>query len=343
MPAIGVECYVMQVPPDMTVAAAVDTVSRDTRAAWAQPLQTFGGQIYGDPLYDQQPTASAWQLHALHAATTGRGVPIAQIDSGVEVGHPDLRGQIQLVHNAVAHTRYAAEEHGTAVAGIIAARANNGIGIVGIAPEARLLALRGCWERVPAAAQCDTLSLAKALQLALDGGARIVNLSFSGPPDRLLRELLNAVIERGVIVVAAAAANAADGGFPASHAGVISVALIEPDRTAAAPAVTASRARLSAPGRDIPATLPGARWGLVSGASFAAAEVSGMVALLLELIPSARASQIDALLRRGPERNVSDSIDAPVPIDACRSVSTAAGRCLCDCTAEAQYSPHAQR
>jgi hypothetical protein len=89
--------------------------------------------------------------------------------------------------------------------------------------------------------------------------------------------------------------------------------------------------------------LPGARWGLVSGASFAAAEVSGMVALLLELIPSARASQIDALLRRGPERNDSDSIDAPVPIDACRSVSTAAGRCLCDCTAEAQYSPHAQR
>jgi subtilisin family serine protease len=343
MPAIGVECYVMQVPPDMTVAAAVDGVSRDTRAAWAQPLQTFRGQTYNDPLYDQQPTASAWQLRALHAAATGRGVLVAQIDSGVEVEHPDLRGQIQLVHNAVAHSRYAAEQHGTAVAGIIAARANNGIGTVGVAPEARLLALRGCWERAPAAAQCDTLSLAKALQFALDRSARIVNLSVSGPPDRLLRELLNAAVERGVIVVAAATADAADGGFPASHRGVVSVAPMEPGSAAAPPSVTPIEAMLSAPGRDIPATLPGARWGMVSGASFAAAEVSGVVALLLELIPNARAAQIDALLRRIPELNVSDAIREPTPVDACRSVSAAAGRCLCDCTAEAPYSAHAQR
>lgn len=343
MPAIGVECYVMQVPPDLTVAAAVDGVSRDTRAAWAQPLQTFEGQGYNDPLYDQQPTASAWQLHALHEAATGRGVLIAQIDSGVEVGHPDLRGQVELVHDTVAHIRYAAEVHGTAVAGIIAARANNGIGTVGVAPEARLLALRGCWERAPAAARCDTLSLAKALQFALDRGARIVNLSVSGPPDRLLGELLDAIMQRGTIVVAAAMADAPDGGFPASHHGVIPVALMEPAGAATAPAVSTFRAALSAPGRDVPAPLPGARWGLVSGASFAAAEVSGMVALLLELMPNARASQIDALLRRVPERHVSDTILAPTPIDACRSVSAAARRCVCDCTVEAPYSPHAQR
>jgi subtilisin family serine protease len=339
MPAIGVECYVMQVPPDMTVAAAVGEVSRDARAAWAQPLQTFHGESYNDPLYDQQPTASAWQLHALHEAATGRGVLIAQIDSGVEVEHPDLRGQVQLVHNAVAYSRYVAEKHGTAVAGIIAARANNGIGTVGVAPDARLLALRGCWEREAAAARCDTLSLAKALQFALDRGVRVLNLSVSGPPDRLLRELLDAAIERGVVVVAAATADPRDGGFPASHGGVVSVALTEAERTPAPPI----RAGFSAPGRDIPATLPGGRWGMVSGASFAAAEVSGMVALLLELMPNARAGQIDAILRRGPERSVGGTIVAPTPIDACRSMSTAAGRCLCDCTAEAQHSPQAHR
>jgi subtilisin family serine protease len=114
---------------------------------------------------------------------------------------------------------------------------------------------------------------------------------------------------------------------------------MEPSGTAARP----TQARFYAPGRDIPATLPGARWGLVSGSSYAAAEVSGMVALLLELIPNARASQIDAILRRGPERSVGGTIVSPTPIDACRSVSTAAGRCLCDCTAEAQHSPQAHR
>lgn len=343
MPAIGVECYVMRVPPDMTVAAAVDSVARDTRAAWAQPLQTFHGQTYDDPLYEQQPTATAWRLQALHDAATGRGVLVAQIDSGVEAEHPDLSGQVQLVHNAVAHRSYAAESHGTAVAGIIAARANNGIGVVGVAPGARLLALRGCWEQVPGTARCDTLSLAKALQFALDRKARIVNLSVGGPPDRLLGELLDAAIGRGIIVVAAAATGEADARFPASHRGVVSVASAEPGRSAAATTTTPIGAGFSAPGHDLPSTLPGARWGLVSGASFAAAEVSGMVALLVELIPNARVSQIEALLRRVPERNVSDAILAPTPIDACRSVSIAAGRCLCDCMAEATHLPHALR
>jgi subtilisin family serine protease len=300
-------------------------------------LQIFR-EVYNVAI-DQQPTASAWQLHALHEASTGRGVLIAQIDSGVEVEHPDLRGQVRIVHNAVAHSGYVAESHGTAVAGVIAARANNGIGTVGVAPGARLLALRGCWERAPAASQCDTLSLAKSLQFALDRGARVVNLSVSGPPDRLLRELLDAALERGVVVVAAAAPDADDGGFPASYRGIVSVSPME----AGGRAVMPPRAGFSAPGRDIPATLPGARWGLVSGSSYAAAEVSGMVALLLELIPNARASQIDAILRRGPERSVGGTIVAPTPIDACRSLSSAAGRCLCDCTAEAQHSPQAHR
>ena len=65
-------------------------------------------------------------------------------------------------------TGYAAERHGTAVAGILVARADNGIGMVGIAPAARLLVLRGCRESASGATVCDTLALARALQPALD-------------------------------------------------------------------------------------------------------------------------------------------------------------------------------
>lgn len=327
MPTIGVECFVMDVRPDVAPEQAAAAVSRDPRAAWAQAVQTFTTLGYNDPLFDLQPVAHAWQLAALHATTTGRGVSIAQIDSGVEADHPDLRGQFRLVRNVVADRPFAAEQHGTAVAGVIGAHADNGIGIVGVAPGARLLAYRGCWESASGGTVCDSLSLATALQLALDQGARIVNLSVGGPPDRLLRELLDAAAGLGVIVIAAAGAETAELGFPASHPGVIAVA----DSARVAPSTTL----LVAPGRDVPATLPGGRWGFVSGASYAAAEVTGMVALLLELAPGARAPQIEAMLRRAAVPSARSAAVAPTPIDACRSVSIAAGRCVCGCSAEA--------
>ena len=177
MPTIGIECFVLQVPPDTQIAAVVESVSRDPRAVWAQPMQIFRGQSYNDPLFDQQPVALAWRLEALHAAATGRDVLIAQIDSGVEADHPDLVGQIRMTHNTVAQTGYRAETHGTAVAGILAARPGNGLGMVGVAPGARVLAVRACWEGASGVAVCDSLSLAKALQFAIDRGARVVNLS----------------------------------------------------------------------------------------------------------------------------------------------------------------------
>lgn len=320
MPAIGVECFVMQLPPGASLNTTLVALESDERAAWAQPMQTFSSRAYRDPLYELQPTASAWQLHELHRIATGRGVRIAQIDSGVEAEHPDLLGQVRWTQDTAESGRYVAEQHGTAVAGIIAARPDNGVGIVGVAPGAQLLALRACREHTPGTAICDTLALAKALQLALDRRARIVNLSIDGPPDRLLGALIDAALERSMIIVAAAGGTADDGGFPASHAGVLAVT------DTAAPL---QRTAFAAPGADVPTTLPGARWGLVSGASFAAAAVSGFTALLIEVKPEAGAAQIDALLRR--PKVASNSPPAPHAVNACRSLSLAAGRCACDC------------
>ncbi len=93
------------------------------------------------------PASRDWHLAAVHRASTGREVAIAVIDSGVDAGHPDLRGQVTARENFVDAYPDAPEAHGTAVAGIIAARAGNGVGIAGIAPDARLMALRACWER----------------------------------------------------------------------------------------------------------------------------------------------------------------------------------------------------
>src|SRR4030095_12159917 len=107
----------------------------------------------------------------------------------------------------------------------IGARADDGVGIVGVAPDARLWALRACWQQEGSrgSAVCSTFTLAKALQFALDEKVDIVNLSIGGPRDRLLERLLDVALSRGVIVVSAFDAAAGKASFPASHRGVLAV------------------------------------------------------------------------------------------------------------------------
>ena len=224
MPLLGVHCYVMSLPEGEPAEPALRALARDPAVAWAQPMHVYRTRgAHADPLFPAQPTALAWQLAELHDLATGREVRVAVIDSGVELDHPDLAGQVVLAENFVAGRPYAAEQHGTGVAGLIAARADNGIGIVGVAPQSRLLALRACWQQSPEATLCNSLSLALALHFAIAHDAAVINLSLAGPPDRLLAALIDSALAHGLAVVAAADRSAGDGGFPASHHGVIAI------------------------------------------------------------------------------------------------------------------------
>jgi subtilisin family serine protease len=292
MPLAGVDCFVMRLPagdarsPEQVAKA----VAADRRVAWAQPVRVYRGQGTRDePLYATQPAASQWRLAELHALATGRGVRVAVIDSGVEVRHPDLAGQVSVNENFVDGLPLQGESHGTAVAGIIAARADNRLGIAGIAPQARLLALRACWQDAASDTLCTSLSLAKALQAAVQRGAHIINLSLAGPDDRLLGALLDQALARGVAVVAALGSGTQ--AFPGNHPGVLAVG--------SAPPLPAGA--VLAPGRDIPSPAVSGGWSLVSGSSFAAAHASGLLALVRELGGAASpARPLQAALVTGP-------------------------------------------
>src|SRR6266567_8405924 len=218
MPALGVDCFVMEAAGDGPLAPIVDKLSLDPRVESAQSMQLFRVLAHNDPLYPLQPSAKAWHLDELHRITTGRRIRVAEIDTGVEVDHPDLRGRVAVARNFVDGRGNLAEMHGTAVAGIIAARADDGLGIAGIAPEARLLALRACWPAATSGeiAFCSSFTLAKALQFALEEKAQVINLSLGGPRDRLLERLLDTALSRGVTIVGAANPDVGNGGFPAS-------------------------------------------------------------------------------------------------------------------------------
>jgi subtilisin family serine protease len=315
MAMIGMDCFVMAVPDGRTTAVAAAQVAHDSDVAWAQPVSLYQTQSAAkppnDPLFQAEPAAAQWNLADLHRIATGRGIRVAVIDSGIEASHPDLAGQIIVNRNFVDGQTEAAEGHGTGVAGIIAAKADNGIGIAGVAPDARLLGLRACSQKGSSAADtiCDSFSLAKALYFAIEQKSDVINLSLSGPNDLLLGELVKTALSHGSVVVAAYDRRKADGGFPASVPGVIAVA--------DAPVASASRHVYIAPGRDVPTTQPGGRWFLVNGSSYAAAHVSGLVALVRQR-------------RRSPALSL--VADRPGGgIDACATLLRAAAGCECSC------------
>ena len=229
MPLVGVDCFILAVPADLSPAAIAQQLSRLPGVEWAEAVATYHANgapaTHNDPLFRVQPAAREWHLADLHRMASGNGVVVAVIDSKIERTHPDLMGQVSVSEDfVVGHPATSSEQHGTGVAGIIAALADNHLGIAGVAPGARLMALRACWQTSDQATTvCDSLSLAKALHYAIDHHAQIINLSLGGPPDILLARLIEVALARGTTVVAAFDASTADAGFPASQAGVIAV------------------------------------------------------------------------------------------------------------------------
>jgi subtilisin family serine protease len=145
----------------------------------------------------------------------------------------------------------------------------------------------------------------------------VINLSLSGPPDRLLQQLVGVAQARGIRVVGAVDPSRSDGGFPASSPGVFAVAADDAPRHGGQ--------CLQAPGRDVPTTMPGARWGMVSGSSYAAAHVSGMLALIGELRPELNGERLH-------EGIVRSSGPAPLTgIDLCATIMRITGKCSCAC------------
>jgi len=323
MPALGVRCFLVELAPNQTPTEMAERLGADPRVESAQPQHLFHVSGHDDPYYPLQTGAQELQLDALHRMATGKGIKVAQIDTGVDARHPDLAGQMSAERNFVDGPRPAAEMHGTAIAGIIVAKADNGIGIVGVAPRAKLIPLRACWENAHGgSAVCSSFTLAKAIQFALVERVRVINLSLTGPYDRLLERLIDSATQDKIAVVAAL--DPAAPGFPATHPAVIAVAV---DGSPNAPANA-----IFAPGRDILTTTPGASWGFFSGASFAAAHMSGLAALMLERSPALKPDGLQRILL---EHQGVAAAEGMRVLDACAALAQASGARDCGCCSTA--------
>ena len=261
MRSLGVHCAVFEVQPDASVGDVISKLDADERVESVQRMQRFELQesnehgAWDDPYLSLQGSLEDSGITRAHRWSTGKGVRIAVIDTGIDVKHPDLRGQTVEVRNFISDGAGAADRHGTAVAGVIASVAGNRQGIVGVAPGARLLALQACAQQdAEGRGNCTTFSLARAIDHAITAGSDVLNLSLGGPQDRLLERLLAAAIEQDIVVVAARDYGKSGAGFPASLPGVIAVGN-----------VPAPAGRLIAPGQDVLTLVPPDGYDYLSG------------------------------------------------------------------------------
>jgi subtilisin family serine protease len=314
---LHVHCAVLEIPAGADRNALLTALGKDSRIKLTQPLQTFATRTggYNDPYVDLQRGFQQMDVADAHPWSRGEGVKVAIIDTGADILHPDLQGSVAAAANFVDadDVQFRRDRHGTEMAGVIAAVANNREGIVGIAPNARLLIFKACWqERIGAdAAQCNSFTLARALAAAFDAHAQVVNMSLAGPDDPLLGDLIREGQRRGVLFVGAAT-DAPQGQNGLLHqAGIIEVASSDTH--------SAMSTVLYAPGREILTLLPDGHYDFASGASIATAQVSGVVALMLAKDPRLSAAAAYRVLR-----DTSSSITAADGgnrgVDACAAV-----------------------
>ena len=331
--SLGVHCVVYAVPADSSAEQVIDSLHKDSRVESVQPLNEFQLQSvegsapksgYNDPYANLQHNLQELEVNQAHAWARGAGVRVAIIDTGVDYDHPDLKGRV-LEHRNFVDTdsrQFPRDVHGTQVAGIIAADAGNDFGIVGVAPEARLLAYKSCWHLAAGTGQavCNSFTLAKALEAALNANANIVNLSLSGPADPLLTRLVKHGMDRGMLFVGAIAPAGVDGGFPTGVAGVLPVASAEVGRTVGR--------ELFAPGREVLTLVPGGHCDFASGNSFATAQVSGTLALILSARRGLTADQAFKLLAQ-TSRNVESANGGMTSVNACAALAELLNQTSC--------------
>ena len=218
------------------------------------------------------------------AIVNGRGMTVAVIDSGVDASHPALKHANLTLIDAVNGGVKGPDAHGTAVTGIIAASGD----LVGIAPGAKIIAVRAfAPERLGTPPVTTATTLARAVDLAFSQGARIFNMSFAGRREPLLIDMIDAAYAQGAVFVAAAGNEGpnAPPAYPAAHDKVIAITATDESDALYDQANRGGYVLAAAPGVDILAPVTGQGFDYLSGTSFAAAHVTGIIALLMERNP----------------------------------------------------------
>jgi serine protease len=266
--------------------------------ALLQPSSVAAATV-NDPLYPQQWGLTKIGAEQAWAITRGAGVTVAVIDSG-SGPHPDLDANLAQGINLFGGVNEPGapdvdtQGHGTHVAGIISAVANNGAGVAGVAPESRVLPIRVLGPD----GRGRSGDVVAGVRMAADMGARVINLSLGGDQESTpLSEAITYATSKGSLVIAAAGNDGPTAApkWPAAFDQTIAVAFVDQNNAPGAKSQVGSYIDIAAPGVGIISTALG-NYGLSTGSSMAAAYVSGAAALLFAAQPTLTAGQARDIL-----------------------------------------------
>jgi subtilisin family serine protease len=234
-----------------------------------------------DPYRSLQYGLDQLGIDAARSLSNGAGVRVALLDSAPASGHADL-GPIEIL---VLEDGPSAQPgaHGTLVAGVVAAIEHNGFGITGVAPGVSLVALPVCTPQGASASDlCLLYDLLRGIDRAYEREARVMNLSLVGPDNPLLARSMARLDELGVLLVAAAGnEGTSEPRYPAAYPSVIGVGASDRERRVYPRSNRGLSAELYAPGVEVLSSVPDDAFAFGTGTSFAAAHVSGSLALLI--------------------------------------------------------------
>lgn len=270
----------------MTLQAAPEAADPKPAAAAAAALPQAG-----DPA---QYVLRKLRLGEAHNLANGDKVLVAVIDSGVDLGHPELKGAVAGSFDALDKTEKP-HTHGTAIAGAIVAHAR----LMGAAPAARILAIRA-FGSTGVGSDATTMAIIKGLKYATDQKALVINMSFAGPTDPGLGRHLAAAKANGAVLIAAAGNFGPKSGpqYPAADPNVIAVSATDTNDQIFKASNIGPHVAVTAPGVDILLPAPDNDYQLTSGTSFSAAYVSGVAALILQRAPGLKPDGVRKVLEQ---------------------------------------------
>lgn len=260
--------------------------------------------VLAKPAPSQPAQTLPWGVDRINAdlsSYTGQSATICVVDTGIDKNHPDLQANIIGGRNFVPKGAVVDpikwdddNGHGTHVAGTIAA-VNNGIGVVGVAPQASLLAAK-VLNRQGSGYTSDVIA---GIEYCVVQGARVISMSLGSNTDvQALHDAVDAAYAQGVLLVAAAGNNYGGAvSYPAAYDSVIAVSATDSSNTLASFSSVGHQVELAAPGVSILSTWKDGGYATISGTSMATPHVSGTAALAMQANPLMSNVEIRVLLQ----------------------------------------------
>ncbi|WP_030567106.1 type VII secretion-associated serine protease mycosin [Streptomyces aureocirculatus] len=310
----------------VTVAAALVVAATTATPAAAAPSSPDQCEFPSKKYTGRPWSLQRVLLDELWRQSTGRGVRVAVIDTGVDIKNPQLKRAVDASSGGNFLSRNLKDDngnkvdrgkpngttdtvgHGTRVAGIIAARPAKGTGFVGLAPRATIIPVK----QNDAEGHGTTETLAQAIDHAVAKGADVINISQDTAkavkPAPQLQEAVDRALDKDRVIVASAGNDGLGGNvkptYPASYEGVLAVAASDRNNERAPFSQSGDFVDVAAPGVDMISTVPEGGHCSDNGTSFAAPYVAGLAALIKAKHPTWTTRQITAQIQQTAERSI---------------------------------------